>query len=73
MSAVRNTKDVDLLLRRQDMEAVEHVLAPLGFMRRHVAGVDVDESNEQYVTSQAATAALSCDQALLIESRDVTR
>src|SRR5689334_19237930 len=41
VSAVRNTKDVDLLLRRQDLQAVSDALAVHGFVRRHVAGIEM--------------------------------
>lgn len=40
-SAVRNTQDVDILLRRQDLDAAERALAPAGFTRRHAAGIDM--------------------------------
>src|SRR3954471_21250040 len=40
-AAVRNTQDVDLLLRRQDLDAAAAALAPAGFVRRHVAGIDL--------------------------------
>jgi hypothetical protein len=40
-AAVRNTQDVDILLRRSDLEAAEKALATAGFVRRHVAGIDV--------------------------------
>ena len=39
-AAVRNTQDVDILLRRSDLEAASHALAAAGFIRRHVAGID---------------------------------
>jgi len=39
-SAVRNTQDVDLLIRRQDLEAVKIALAPAGFICRHAARID---------------------------------
>lgn len=39
-SAVRNTQDVDVLLRRADLEAATTALARAGFVRRHVAGVE---------------------------------
>lgn len=39
-AAVRNTQDVDLLLRRSDLDAATAALAPAGFVRRHVAGID---------------------------------
>jgi hypothetical protein len=39
--AVRNTKDVDLLLRRVDLPAATEALSRAGFVHRHVRGVDV--------------------------------
>jgi hypothetical protein len=40
-AAVRFTQDVDLLIRRIDLEAVAAALAAAGFVHRHVAGVDL--------------------------------
>jgi hypothetical protein len=40
-SAVRNTQDVDILLRRSDLEAAKAALAPHGFIYRHAASVDM--------------------------------
>lgn len=40
-AAVRNTQDVDLLLRRQDLEAAKVALAPAGFVYRHAASIDM--------------------------------
>jgi len=40
-AAVRNTQDVDLLLRREDLDAATAALVQVGFVRRHVAGVDL--------------------------------
>lgn len=40
-SAVRNTQDVDLLLRRSDLDAASSVLQSTGFVRRHVAGIEM--------------------------------
>lgn len=39
--AVRNTKDVDVLVRRQDFERVIAVLQTVGFVHQNVAGVDL--------------------------------
>jgi hypothetical protein len=39
--AVRNTKDIDLLLRRVDLSAATEALSRAGFVHRHVRGVDV--------------------------------
>jgi hypothetical protein len=40
-SAVRNTQDVDILLRRSDLEAAKTALATAGFVYRHVKGIDM--------------------------------
>ncbi len=40
-TAVRNTRDVDILLRRADLPAARAALEAAGFVYRHVAGVDV--------------------------------
>jgi hypothetical protein len=40
-AAVRNTRDVDLLLRRDDLEAAKTALAAAGFIYRHVKSVDI--------------------------------
>ncbi|OYW19907.1 MAG: hypothetical protein B7Z55_08060, partial [Planctomycetales bacterium 12-60-4] len=36
VNAVRNTVDVDLLLRREDFDSAAAALAKAGFIRRHV-------------------------------------
>ncbi len=38
---VRNTRDVDILIRRADFDAVQTALEARGFIYRHVAGIDV--------------------------------
>ena len=40
-AAVRNTQDVDILLRRGDLEAAKAALTPVGFIYRHSAGIDM--------------------------------
>ncbi|CAN5543187.1 hypothetical protein BH09PLA1_BH09PLA1_06800 [soil metagenome] len=40
-SAVRNTQDVDILLRRTDLEAAKTALQAAGFVYRHVSGIDI--------------------------------
>jgi hypothetical protein len=40
-SAVRNTQDVDILLRRGDLEIAKNALAAAGFVYLHVKGVDM--------------------------------
>jgi hypothetical protein len=39
-SAVRFTQDVDLLIRRADLDATKAALEPIGFIFRHAASVD---------------------------------
>lgn len=39
-AAVRNTADVDILIRRQDLDAVIAALEKAGFQHRHAAGID---------------------------------
>jgi hypothetical protein len=41
ISAVRNTSDVDLLVRRVDLDAIRAALGAAGFEYRHSAGLDV--------------------------------
>lgn len=41
VDAVRNTKDVDILLHRSDLTAASLALESIGFVFRHVAGMDV--------------------------------
>jgi hypothetical protein len=40
-AAVRNTQDVDILLRRSDLDAAAQALEQAGFVRRHVSGIDM--------------------------------
>jgi hypothetical protein len=40
-SATRNTRDVDILIRRADLEAVKRALEKAGFVYRHSAGMDL--------------------------------
>src|SRR5208283_53872 len=40
-SAVRNTQDVDILLRRADLPAARQALEQAGFVYRHAAGMDM--------------------------------
>lgn len=39
-SAVRNTQDVDILIRRDDLDAAKAALESAGFVHRHAAGPD---------------------------------
>ncbi len=40
-AAVRNTQDVDILLRRADLDRATRKLEEAGFVHRHLAGIDV--------------------------------
>ncbi len=40
-AAVRNTQDVDVLLRRSDLEDAKRALSVSGFVYRHAAGIDM--------------------------------
>ena len=40
-AAVRNTRDVDILLRRSDLPAAIAAMEAAGFVYRHVAGLDI--------------------------------
>jgi hypothetical protein len=40
-AAVRNTQDVDILLRRRDLEAAAGALEAKGFVRRQAAGIEL--------------------------------
>src|SRR5258708_10163443 len=40
-AAVRNTQDVDILIRRADLEAAKAALEQAGFVYRHAGGMDV--------------------------------
>jgi hypothetical protein len=40
-SAVRNTQDVDILLRREDLERAKSAMTAAGFVFRHVKSIDM--------------------------------
>src|SRR5713101_7748980 len=40
-AAVRNTQDVGIMIRRADVEAATIALTQVGFVRRHVRGIDL--------------------------------
>lgn len=40
-AAVRNTQDVDILIRRKDFEAATEALTGAGFVRRRVRGIEM--------------------------------
>jgi hypothetical protein len=40
-AAIRNTQDVDILIRRSDLDAAKTAMEAAGFIHQHVAGVDL--------------------------------
>src|SRR5438874_7392970 len=40
-AAVRNTQDVDILLRRSDLDRAKETFASAGFVYRHSSGIDM--------------------------------
>jgi hypothetical protein len=40
-AAVRNTQDVDILLRRADLDAAKRAMEAAGFVYRHASGIDM--------------------------------
>src|SRR5579872_2982799 len=40
-AAVRNTRDVDVLIRRDDFEAAKAALGQAGFIHRHASGIEM--------------------------------
>jgi len=40
-AAVRNTQDVDIVIRRSDLDAAARALGEAGFVHRHVASIDM--------------------------------
>src|SRR3989440_13101996 len=52
-AAVRNTQDVDILLRRADLDRAKVALAPAGFVYRHAASIDMFLDGPQAKTRDA--------------------
>jgi hypothetical protein len=48
-AAVRNTRDVDILLRREDLPTASAALAAAGFVHRHVASLGKSEGMEVFL------------------------
>jgi hypothetical protein len=74
-AAVRNTQDVDILFRRSDLDAAAKALASVGFVRRHVAGIDVFLDGPQAKVRDAVHAVPAGEKIrpeYLIASPDVT-
>ena len=74
-AAVRNAQDVDILFRRSDLDAAAKALASVGFVRRHVAGIDVFLDGPQAKVRDAVHAVPAGEKIrpeYLIASPDVT-
>ncbi len=52
-AAVRNTRDVNILIRRADLTAATSALEKVGFVYRHIAGLDVFLDGPQAKTRDA--------------------
>jgi hypothetical protein len=52
-AAVRNTRDVDILLRRTDLEAAKQALQTAGFVYRHAAQLDIFLEDENATARDA--------------------
>src|SRR3954471_2762746 len=55
-AAVRNTRDVDLLLRRSDLEAARRALASDGFVYRRVGSLGKSTSLDLFLDGPSASA-----------------
>ncbi len=55
-AAVRNTRDVDLLLRRSDLEAARRALESAGFVYRRVASLGKSTSLDLFLDGPSASA-----------------
>jgi len=55
-AAVRNTRDVDILLRRSDLEAAKTALAGAGFVYRRVSGLGMPGGMDIFLDGPEASA-----------------
>src|ERR1041384_5205517 len=55
-SAVRNTRDVDILLRRADLEAAQHALEAAGFIYRRLSSLGREGTLELFLDGANASA-----------------
>src|SRR5580765_4979753 len=55
-AAVRNTRDVDILLRRADLEAAKHALESAGFVYRRAASLGQPAGLELFLDGAGASA-----------------
>jgi hypothetical protein len=54
-AAVRNTRDVDILLRRADLDAAKEALAQAGFVYRHVSGLGMPGGMDVFLDGPEAS------------------
>jgi len=74
-AAVRNTQDVDILLRRSDLDAASRALEQAGFVRRHVSGIDMFLDGPGAKARDAVHVVLACERVRpddLVPAPDVT-
>jgi len=74
-AAVRNTQDVDILLRRSDLDAASRALEQAGFVRRHVSGIDMFLDGPEAKARDAVHVVLACERVRpddLVPAPDVT-
>jgi hypothetical protein len=60
-AAVRNTQDVDVLLRREDLEAAKTALASAGFVYRHAKSIDMFLDGPQAKARDAIHLVFACE------------
>lgn len=67
-AAVRNTQDVDILLRRQDLDAATAALVGSGFVYRHTGGLDVFLDGDGAKDREAVHIVFACEKVRLHEA-----
>lgn len=74
-SLVRNTRDVDILIRRSDLEAAKSALESAGFVYRHVASIDVFLDGTESKVGDGVHVVFACEkvrESELVANPDVT-
>ena len=74
-AAVRNTQDVDILLRRSDLDSASRALEQEGFVRRHVSGIDMFLDGPNAKARDAVHVVFACEKVRphdLVPAPDVT-
>ena len=60
-AAVRNTRDVDILVRRDDLPRIRQALESIGFVYRHAAGVTMFLDDDQAKARDSVHLVFSCE------------